>query len=154
MDTTVTQAIQVTQVIQVMADVAVAIAMGFSAVALFLSARAFTLQRQSLQANLFKDISNRINELTDQWSDCKTKEAKKHWYEKLFATFEYFAFFANHGYLSGEMKYYYKSGIEEYCDRLQNKHPELLQYYKTLPKEAMGEFKRYYEDITGKTAPF
>lgn len=121
---------------------------------LWLHRETVRLQRENLHVHLFKDISERINRLTDQWITCKTKEDREEWYERLFTAFEYFAFFANRGYLTSEMKNYYKSGVEECCQRLETKYPELLQHFKDLPSGQMDEFKKFYEDITGEKPPF
>ena len=135
------------------ANFAVAVAVVFSAIALCISARALKLQKKSLKANLFYEISKRVNELEDQWADCKKKEDKEMWYERLFSTFEQFAFFANRGYLEKDMKEYYSAGIKECVDRLK-KYPELLEYFKTRHSGQFEELEKYYQSVIGEELPF
>ena len=142
------------EAIKLYAQLATVLAVFFSAGALILNWNASKLQRGSIQASLFNDTSAIINKLTNEWPKLKTYEEKKKWYERLFAAFEYFAFFANHNYLSDDMKEYYVSGMEVYCSRLEKKYPDLLKYYKNLPEEQFYEFKKFYKAMTGKDTPF
>lgn len=143
------------EVISMFANIATVIAMGVAIVAIFMTKNTINLQRKNTQAQLFSDISSRINELEDQWFSCDTQEKKNGWYEKLFNAFEYFAFFANHGLLSKEMKNYYKSGMKTYVERLQwPQYAELLEAYKKRPKEQYCEFRKYYQNEIGTGFPF
>ena len=139
---------------EMVAHFAVAVAVIFAAFALIFNRNTIKLQRQTLQAHLFKDISDRISRLQDEFPKCETLKDKEDWYERLFVAFEYFAFFANRHYLSADMKYYFKSGLEDCCERLETKYPDLLKHFRGLPPEQMNEFKKYFEDITGKKPPF
>jgi hypothetical protein len=137
------------------ANLATAIAMTIAIIALFISINASKLQRKSLRANLFNDISSRIRELEDQWKNCDTREKKQNWYERLFNAFEYFTFFVNQRELSNEMGLYYKSGIETYIERLKGEqYLELLEVYKKRPKEQFSELRKYYKNEIGKDLPF
>jgi len=143
------------EVIEMIANIATAIIVGFAARGLYLNAKAVRLQRDSVQANLFNDISSRIRQLEDQWVDCDTNEKKKRWYERLFSAFEYFAFFANRDKLSTEMNQYYSSGIKTYVERLKWKnYSELLEEYKKRPKEQFSELRKYYKNEIKKDLPF
>jgi len=128
-------------------------------IALFFSAKAIFLQRKSMQASLFNDISSRIRQLEDQWINCKSEEDKKKWYERIFSAFEYFAFFANRNEISKEMKHYYRSGIETYVERLKSKHEDLFNVYKERAKKDISkrqfcELRKYCEHEIGKKLPF
>jgi len=139
--------------LEMIANFAVAVAVVFSAIALCISACALKLQKKSLRANLFYEISKRINELEDQWADCEAKEDEEMWYERLFSTFEQFAFFANRGYLEEDMKEYYSAGIKDCVDRLE-KYPELLEYFKTRHSGQFEELEKYYQSVIGEELPF
>ena len=141
------------ELLELIANFAVAIAVIFSAIALCISACALKLQKKSLRANLFYEISKRVNELEDQWADCEAKEDKEMWYERLFSVFEQFAFFANRGYLEEDMKEYYSAGIKECVNRLE-KYPELLEYFKTRHSGQFEELEKYYQSVIGEELPF
>lgn len=143
------------EVISMFANIATVIAMIIAIIVIFMTKNAINLQRKSAQAQLFSEISSRINELEDQWFSCDTQEKKTGWYEKLFNAFEYFSFFANQGILSKEMKIYYKSGMKTYVERLQwPQYSDLLDAYKKRPKEQYCELKKYYQNEIGKVFPF
>ena len=144
------------EIIEMITNMAIAFAVGISAIALFYSGSAFRLQGKALRANLFNDISSRIRQLEDQWAQCKEEKDRKMWYERLFNAFEYFAFLANHGSISSEMKEYYKSGIKIYVDRLITKkeYLSLFEEYKKRPKEQFSELRKYYKNEIKKELPF
>jgi len=147
------------EVIEVITGIVMAFAVIVATIALFISARAIFLQRKSMQANLFNDISSRIRQLEDQWVECKNDEDRKRWYGRIFSTFEYFAFFANRNEISKEMKHYYRSGIETYIERLKSKHEDLFNVYKERAKKDISkrqfcELRKYYEHEIGKKLPF
>jgi hypothetical protein len=136
-------------------NIVMALAVLIAVSALIISIKALRLQKNSLQADLFNDISSRIRELEDQWEDCDTKEKKQNWYQRLFNAFEYFALFANQGTLSKKMRHYYKSGIKTYVERLkENQYSELLEAYSKRPKEQFSELREYYKNEIGKDLPF
>ena len=131
------------------AQIAMAIAAIILVFGLIWQWKTFALQRRALEASLFSDLSSRINQLEDKWSGDMADEEKERWYESLFSAFEYFSFFANHGYLTDEMKSYYKVGMKVYRERLEN-YPKLLDYYKELPVGALNEFKKFYKNTWGE----
>jgi len=143
------------EVISMFANIAIVIAMIIAGIAIFMTRNTINLQRKSTQAQLFADISSRIKQLEDQFAECDSMEKKKQWYERLFNAFEYFAFFANQGILSNEMRIYYKSGIKTYIERLQwSQYDELLDAYKKRPKEQYCELRKYYRNEIGADFPF
>jgi hypothetical protein len=141
------------EVLEMTAKFAATIAVIFSAVALLLNARGLKYQKKSLRANLFNDIRRRINELEDQWAECKTSKDQEKWYERLFSIFETFAFYANHGYLEEEMADFYSTGIEICVDRLKE-FPELQEYFKDRGHGEFSELDKYYSKFVKKKLPF
>lgn len=143
------------EIIEMITNIAIAIAVIISAAGLFYSGSAFRLQRRTLRANLFYDISQRIRELEDQWPKCKKLEEKKQWYERLFNAFEYFAFFANRKELTSSMKEYYKDGIQTYVERIKwEQYSDLLEEYKKRSPGQFNELRRYYKNAIRKELPF
>ena len=45
-----------------------------------------------------------------------------------------------------DMKCYFKSGLEECCQRLEIKYPKLLQHFKEVPPGQMNEFRQFYKE--------
>jgi len=143
------------EVIAMFANIATVIAMTVAIIAIIMTKNTIDLQRKSIQAQLFSDISSRINELEDQWFLCDTQEKKRGWHEKLFNAFEFFAFSVNQKILSKEMKTYYKSGIKTYIERLKwPQYAELLDAYKKRPTEQYCELRKYYQNEIGTDFPF
>jgi len=143
------------EVIIILANLASIVIMSIVAIALFMSAKQFKLQKESNQAILFDNISRRIRQLEDQWISCETIEKRENWYASIFNAFEYFAFFANRKKISSAMIKFYKSGIEIYVERLRwEKYSEVLEEYKKLPKEQLSELRKYYKDEIKKSLPF
>lgn len=63
------------------AQIATMCAVIFSAFVLWCSIKAFKLQRDTLHANLFNEISKRVNELLDKEPYQDEKVELSHWYE-------------------------------------------------------------------------
>lgn len=135
------------EAIEVYAQVGTMIAVIVATVALFLNLRAFKLQRDSLQANLFNEVTKRINELLDKEPYQDDKVELRNWYERLFNAFEYFAFYANSCHLTSNMKSYYHSFIGGYCERLKQECPELIEEFKKGPTDKFSELRKYYKGL-------
>lgn len=110
-------------------------------------------QRKSLQADLFNEVIKRIHDIQDQQKDYEKEGKILDWYVRLFDAFEYYAFFANHKDLSGEMATYYASSIREYYE-LAEKHEDVVKYLRNRPKGQLDELQQYYKTFVGKTPPF
>jgi len=136
------------EVIEMIANIAVALAVGFSARALYSNTRAFRLQKQSSQATLFHSITSEINELYQEIGNIPedSYDAKENWIVRLIGALEYYAFYANHHYLDSEMEVYYLPTVKEHCQELVQKYPKLAKTIKE--KGALGELKelrKYYK---------
>lgn len=139
--------IQHKEVIVVYAQIATVCVVLISAVALILSFIAFWLQRKTVQANMFNEISERISDLVDKEPYQDEKAELRHWYERLFNAFEYLAFHANSHNLTRKMKKYYKSFIEGYCKRIKDECPELVESFKEGPPDRFCELRKYHKDL-------
>ena len=142
------------EVVEMSAQIAVTIAVIISCIALFYSSGTNKLQRESLQANIFNDITKRINELMDNIPKKSKKSDFRNWNLNLLNALEHYSFFANHKYLMSEMTSYYESYIVNYCDNLQVECPEATKYLnKTKSPKQYYELKQYYKKIKGNDAP-
>lgn len=143
------------EILKFAAKLAAPLASILAAVALILNARAFRLQKRSMQANLFNDIRRRIDDLEDQHSEIEQGEMKKLeiWYERLFNAFENYAFYVNHGYLEKEMTEFYAIGISQFIKRAQ-KFPSLIEYFKTRKKGQFSELEKYCLKLLKEKLPF
>ena len=142
------------ETVEIISQIAVVPAVVFSGVALYLSSRNIKLQRKSMQANMFNDITKRINELLDDIPPEGKDQKFINWNINLLNAFEFFSFFANHGYLRREMTSHYHNFITGYCDSLREKCPSAIKHLdKTKHAKQYSELKRYYKNITGKNAP-
>lgn len=148
------------ETIEMSAQIAITIAVIISCVALFFSNRTNKLQRESLQANMFNDITKRIDVLMDAIPTKSEKPTKReisvcrNWNLSLLNAFEHYSFFANHNYLRDEMVSYYKNYMIDFCNDLQNDCPEAVKYLKETKSEARYyELKKHYKNMTSKTCP-
>ncbi len=143
------------EVMQMITSIIAVIAIIFSGIMLGLSRRTFRLQRKNLQANMFNDITNRINELFDNVPSKDKKTESLNWHTKILNVFEYFSFFANNGYLEDKMVSHYENFITGYCDRLEEKSPDSLQrIQKAQHPGQYDELRIYYKKFKCKDAPF
>jgi hypothetical protein len=146
--------IETMEAIKMISNIAVTIAVIFSGIALFFSSQTNKLQKESIQANMFNDITKRINELMDKIPVKSKISDFRNWNLNLLNAFEHYSFFANHGYLRSEMVSHYKNYIVDYCDTLQSECPEAIEHLgKTKSPEQYYELKKYYRNITSKNAP-
>ena len=142
------------EVIEMIAHIAVAIAVIFSGVMLGLSCRTFSLQRKNLQANMFNNITSRINNLIDTMPPKDKEKESFRWNIKILNAFEYFSFFANHGYLEIKMVSHYKNFITIHCDKVKKECPSMINYLAASGhSELYKELKEYYKSSTGRDAP-
>ncbi len=143
------------EILEMLAKLAASAAAVFAAIALFMNARTFKLQRRALEANLFNDIKRRISDLEDQHSEIEKGEAEKleRWYYKIFSAFESFAFYANRDYLTKDMVEFYSTGIEYYAKRLE-KFPKLRDHFKKREEGEFCELEEYYRKVIKKPFPF
>lgn len=144
------------ETIEMAAKFAASIAAIIAAIALFMNAKAFNLQRTSLRASLFNDIRRRMYDLEDQHAEIPLhdKESLQCWYEKLFSLFETYAFYANRGYLDKEMSEYYSAGIDDCAERLKVKYPDLIEYFRSRHAGQFCELDKYFRTVIGKEPPF
>lgn len=141
--------------LKAIASYASIIVMAFTAFALFLNSKNVSLQRLSIEANIFQNISNRISSLEDQWNSKMEQEEKEDWIARFFNAIEYFCFFANRDKLPAEMKIYYKSGIKDYVKRLKEpRYADLLASFQKKEKDQYCELRQYYKREFSEEFPF
>ncbi|MCK4537380.1 MAG: hypothetical protein KAV42_01145 [Candidatus Krumholzibacteria bacterium] len=118
-------------------------------IAITFTVRGIYLQKKALQTSVFNTVVSRVNELENEWQNCKADSGKSEGcYERLFSAFEYFAFLANHKLLDGAMIDYYRGGIIECWSRL-DEYPKLKNHYETSAEGQMSEFRKLYKKYTG-----
>jgi len=147
------------EVINMCAALATTFALIIAIIVLIFNKNAIALQRKSMQANLFNDLSKDINALFKEKNKHLTRRGKRkksyeNWLDRLLLSFEYFAYYANRGYLSDDMAKYYVIAIDAYCEKAKE-FPELIEdieYYKD--KEAYCEIRLYYYNYIKKPCPF
>lgn len=123
-----------------------------AAVALGFSARAIFLQRQSLQASLFSDTIKKMDDVLDQQISYEKEGRVMHWYIGLLDAFEYFAFFANRRYLSRAMRKYPRSTIIENLEDASIRD-DVKKHFQGRPVEQLSELRKYYKRYAGKNSP-
>ena len=149
--------IQNKELIEMVANIAVAIAVVFSAVALIINACAFRLNRKEFRNDLFHKISQQISSIMDEQTDCeaKGKRAIENWLERVFNSLEYFAYFANRGSFTPEMENYYKPTLISCCDYIQSKEfSGLLKRFQSGSKIELCEIRKLYRQLMDKECPF
>ncbi len=133
------------------AQIAVAIAVIFSGIALFYSNRTNRLQRDSLQANMFNDITKTINDLLGKMPCKRDLLEDSHWHTMVLNAFDYYCFYVNRKSFSLDMELYYKKYIIHFCDTLQKSCPKAID---KLQPDTHIEMRKYYKKHTGKSVPF
>ncbi len=143
------------EVIDMIANIAVALGMLVSAFVIIWNIRSLRLQKMSIQAALFHNISSEITLIVKEQKSAEIKgdEHIENWYELLLGKLEYFAFFANRKLISKDMSDYYISTVITYCDAATT-YPELKKELKSRKGKEFCELERYYEKHTGKKLPF
>lgn len=143
------------EIIEMIANIAVAGGFLFSATVIGLNIRSLRLQKVSLQADLFHKISAEINSIINEQKEVEDKGDKfvENWYERLLDAFEYFAFFANRKLISKDMIEYYKTSVITYCNGAAV-YPKLKKMLSKRESNELTELKKYYEKYSGKLLPF
>lgn len=143
------------EVINIVLQFLIAIAGLFVVITLWYHRKAVLLQRDSIQASMFSDISGRISTLLGKIPPKKKELTYTYnWYIMLFNEFESLIFLVKHKYLSFEMQEYYKYFLIDYIEDLPKEFPKVAEYFVSLPKTTFGNLRKYYKDITGKKFPF
>lgn len=152
MEVTATQCI--IMIVQMITVIVLIVALVFNCIGIF-------AQKDSVQASLFNDLSQRISSLVDnepkQEVDGEGDDRElEHWYVRLYNAFERFAFFANRGYLTPEMEVYYSGFIKGYNKRIVAECPSAVSHLKELEEKAEEEKERPYNELRKlcKTLPF
>lgn len=115
------------------------------------------LQRNTLQANMFSQVTERMNvllearpkpnELGDTITVCL-------WSSSFLRALSHFAFLAKHSYLSPEMIKLYQNFIVIGCDDVANISPELVKQIKSETPKSYGTLREFYEKAAVKQCPF
>jgi hypothetical protein len=103
------------------------------------------------QIYIFNEITKRINQVVDAEPYQEDAVDLKHWYERLFNAFEYYAFFVNKGRLTSSMDRYYRSFIDGYRKRLKNECPELSKTIDEVETDKLIELKLYFDIQVNKS---
>ena len=139
------------EVLEMIAHIAIAIAVIFSGIALFISNRTNKLQRESLQANMFNNITERLNELISKMPSEDNKKDSLHWHIMFLNAFEHFCFFTNRKYLNPDMESYYKGYILAFCENINKDCPGAIDYLEKNKKDS--EIYSGSKATTTATAP-
>ena len=143
--------IQHKEVINIVLQFLIALAGLFVVITLWYHRKAVLLQKDSLQASMFSDISARISTILGEIPPKIKEQAYRYnWYIRLFNEFESLIFLVKHKYLSLEMENYYRHFIVEYVEDLSEESAEVAKDFASLPKTTFCNLCKYYEDITGK----
>ena len=126
-----------------------AIAAGLIVISLWYHRKATLLQRDSIQATMFSDISGRISALIGETPSATDEEHKiENWYVRLYNEFESILFLEKNGSLSSEMKNYYKDGMIGYVDELKEEFPSIYEKLaKRLSENDLIYLKEFYKSI-------
>lgn len=137
------------EVITMSAEIVIAIASSVLAVALLYHRKAVLLQRESLQATLFNEVTERINSILDKTPPKSVSETEmSNWYIGLFN-----ALTANRN-INSKMEKYYRSFIVGYCDGLVSEFPKIAEKFKKGPETQFSLLRNYYKSHTQREAPF
>jgi hypothetical protein len=120
-------------------------------IALLQSRKTNVLQSQILQANMFGDITKRINDLLNDMPDNEKLSEDSFWHTMVLNAFDYYCFYVNRKSLSFDMGLYYKKNIINFCDTLQKKCPKAID---KLQPNTLTEMRMYYKKHTGEEVPF
>jgi hypothetical protein len=120
-------------------------------VALYQNRKTNILQSQILQANMFGDITKRINDLLYDMPKYDKLSDNPFWHTMVLNAFDYYCFYVNHKSLSFDMGLYYKKNIIMFCDTLREKCPKTID---KLQPNTLTEMRSYYKKHTGKEVPF
>lgn len=133
--------------VQIIGNWSVVVALAISALAFLISIRALRLQRKSIQAGLFNDISRRIHDIDQQQKEAEAegKKAVENWYQRLINAYDYFAFYANNKYITDDMELYFKDGVIKEIDRLKE-----FAHLRNAAGMELNELKTFYKRHTGK----
>ncbi len=137
------------EVINMSLQAIVALAGCLVVVSLFFHRKAVLLQKDSIQATMFSEISGRIStilgEITQQGSDFFN------WHIRLFNELEALLFLSNNNLLSESMKLYYRDFIIELVKELPQKYPDVANELENLSSQTFKLLREYYEKETGDT---
>lgn len=120
-------------------------------IALFISNRTNRLQRESIQANMFNDITEMINKLIDEMPEKDKLSEDSYWHTKVLNAFDHFCFYVNRKSFSLDMELYYKNYIIGFCDTLNKNCPKTII---KLQPNTLTEIRKYYRKHTGKDLSF
>lgn len=133
--------------VEIISGWSVVVALAFSALAFLVSIRSLRLQRKSIQAGLFNDISRRIHDIDQQQKEAESEgeKAVENWYQRLINAYDYFAFYANNKYITDEMEQYFKDAIVKEIDRLKG-----FAHLRNTVGLELNELKTFYKRHTRK----
>lgn len=117
--------------------------------------QAVLLQKSSLQANMFSEISGRISNIMGEIPEKDAHESERYnWYIRIFNEFEALIFLAKQKFLSQAMSQYYQHFIIEYIDELAKNYPQVHKEFSELSTTTFSNLREFYRLNTGKKPPF
>jgi len=128
-------------------QIAVAIAVIFSGIALWISAKAIKLQQDSVNTSLFLNFYNRINDILEKEKEYKSDRRLSEWCITLLSHFEYLAFMANRNLISFELVELYKEMIITWYDKVLIEQKDDLSDYNLDHQDTFSELKKLYKKI-------
>lgn len=117
--------------------------------------QAVLLQKNSLQANMFSEISGRVSSIMGEIPGKGADESEFYnWYIRIFNEFESLIFLAKQKFLSQAMRQYYKHFIIEYINELAKDYPQVCKEFSEFPTTTFSNLREFYRQNTGKKPPF
>ena len=117
--------------------------------------QAILLQKSSLQASMFSEISGRISHIMGKIPEKTADESLFYnWYIRLFNEFESLIFLSSHKCLSSPMRDFFQNFIIEYIDDFEENYPQIQNEFANFPTSTFCNLREFYEKTKGKKSPF
>ena len=121
------------QAVEMGAQVATVLAMGFAGWAIWQNTKATRMQKKTMESSLFSDFYKTLLSI-DEKRPPDNDESIGEWCVSLLGHLEYFAFLVNDGYISVNFADLYSDMIFDYYDNVLIRQAEALDdYYKGTP---------------------
>lgn len=123
--------------------------------AIYFHLRAVRLQRQSIQASMFSEISGRISSILGEIPPKGEPDSEMiNWYVRLFNEFESIIFLRKNKQLNKKMEEYYRDFIIENTDRISGEPVKIKSHFKGLTGTTFNNLRDYYAKHSTKEFPF
>ncbi len=143
------------EVIEMIANIAVALGIIFTAFIICLNVKALKYSRRTYQAGLFYQISEKFDAIEKEQKGVEKAgvEAIENWYERTINVLDDFCFIANRKMIPKEMADHFIPTVVDYCDDAAKYTASLKKKLADRHEDQFSEIKKIYEKNSRKNFP-